>query len=420
MHMTSLFSQRWTIRVSVLSLVCCSTLSAQHPARQGFATQPISQPNNRQLPANQQQSQLNQQPAALANPANQVGPGVAQPKPQANGPQGQSIPIVQVDQAVNEGVARLVKQPFPELSPQEVEYIEKVLSLWENRTIKITTFECKFKRFVFDPAANETHAVSIGQGYIRYKNPDKGVYKEEGKYTLAGRKPDGSPDYKENPDQVFGDWWVCDGEWVHNLDRTKKEAVRTQLPPELRGNNIPLSPLPFLFGVKAAEMKARYFVRPIAPPPAPAPGHNDVWVEAWPKRADDAGNYSRVQIALDKNDFLPNAMILFMPNWSADAPYREVYNFGQREVNNLLDKLKENLFMQTFIDTKVGSDWNVIKEPWIPVEQRPQSQPQYAPNGLSQPGQPNAPRQGQPNPSAPLQPSGGRVATPGQSLQPVR
>ncbi len=78
----------------------------------------------------------------------------------------------------------------------------------------------------------------------------------------------------------------------------------------MRGNNIHLSPLPFLFGVKAKEIQDRYWVRPIAPPA----GSQDVWLETYPKRPDDAGNYSRVQIILDKNEVLPKGLVVFMPN----------------------------------------------------------------------------------------------------------
>jgi TIGR03009 family protein len=325
----------------------------------------------------QQGNALNNRLGGQANPG---GPA------QQQLPQQQQIPIVPAANAVANGLAQVVQQPFPQLSPAEQKYIDTVLDVWERRTAQINTFECKFQRYIFNTAVHAKHAESAAEGFIRYKNPDKGVFKEDKQVTFTGEKADGSPEYKENPAAPHGDWWVCDGEWVHNLNRREKKAIRTQLPPELRGNNIPLSPLPFLFGVKAAEVKSRYFVRPIQAPP----GNNDVWIEAWPKRADDAGNYSRVQVALDKSDSLPNAMIMFMPNWANNAQNREVFNFAQREVNSntLLDKIKENVFMKAFIDTKVPSDWNVIQEPWIP----PQQQLNQA---MANPGAPNA------NPGAP-------------------
>lgn len=316
-----------------------------------------------------------------------VGQSTAQSASQPSQPRGpsqtvgtvQQIPIVPAENAVAAGLAQVVQQPFPPLNAAEQNYIDQVLDVWEKRTAQINTFECNFKRYVFNATVDPENPESVAEGVIRYKNPDKGVFKEDNQVTLAGKKPDGSPDYKVNPAAPHGDWWVCDGEWVHNLNRREKKAIRTQLPPELRGNNIPLSPLPFLFGVKAAEVKARYYVRGLTPPK----DNNDVWIEAWPKRADDAGNYSRVQVALDRSDSLPNAMIMYMPNWANNAPNREVFNFFQREVNsnNLLDKIKESVFMKSFIDTKVPSDWNVIQEPWLPPQQQQAQAGPTSPSG---------------------------------------
>lgn len=289
--------------------------------------------------------------------------------------------------------ARLMEPPFPALTAAEQQYIDQVLLVWEKSTSQINTFECKFKRWVYNPNTHETHPESISEGEIRYKSPDKGSFKENSRVTFAGMKPEGSPDYKVNPRMPHGDWWVCDGEWVHQLDRNDKKAVRTQLPPDLRGNNIPLSPLPFLFGVKANEVKARYFIRAIAPPE----GNNDVWVEAWPKRADDAGNYSRVQIVLDRSDNLPKGMFLFMPNWTPEAKHRELYEFSGKQVNSVLDRIKQSIFMQSFIETKVGSDWQVIQEPWIPPQQQAgegvqQQQAQAGGNRVAAPPAQNVPR----------------------------
>lgn len=375
-----------------------SNVRPQAGNQQFGAQQPGMQPQQAMPARDALGNRMQQQPQGNAQAGNGQANQQGANQPGANQPGGnQQIPVVGVQQAVNAGLANVVQQPFPNLNDEELKYIDTVLNIWEKRTAAINTFECKFKRFVVTTAVDPVNPSSISEGFIRFKNPDKGVFYEEGCSTLAGKKPDGSPDYKVDPNRPNGDWWVCDGEWVHNLDRNQKKAVRVQLPPELRGNNIPLSPLPFLFGVKALEVKGRYFVRPL-PPPA---GNNDIWIEAWPKRADDAGNYSRVQISLDRKDSLPNAMVMFMPNWTPQNPDREVFNFSGREVNssNLLDKIKENVFMKAFIETKVGADWEVIQEPWIP----PQQMQQAAPNG-----QP-APNGGQP--SGGNQPAG-RVAAP--------
>lgn len=323
-----------------------------------------------QQPERTQSAQVKQY--RVVDPATAVAEGNAQVA------QGGNAQVAQDGNAqVAGGAQRVTEPPFAPLSEAEQKYIDQVLLVWEKSTSQINTFECKFKRWVYNPNAHETQPETISEGEIRYKNPDKGSFKETSRYSLAGSKQDGSPDYKENPRMPHGDWWVCDGEWVHQLDRNDKKAIRTQLPPDLRGNNIPLSPLPFLFGVKANEVRQRYYIRAISPPQ----GNNDVWVEAWPKRADDAGNYSRVQVVLDRSDNLPKGMFLFMPNWTPQAKHRELYEFSGKQINGVLDLLKQKLFMQSFIETDVPSDWQVIQEPWIPPGQQ-----QIAPANPESPG----------------------------------
>jgi hypothetical protein len=114
-----------------------------------------------------------------------------------------------------------------------------------------------------------------------------------------------------------------------------------------------------------------------------------------------------VQVVLDRNDILPKAMYLFLPNWKAEAKHREVYEFAGREVNSTLDKIKETVFNKAFIDTKVGSDWTIIPEPWVP-EQQPQ------------PGQPTQLQQPSPHQQPSQQPAGptGAASVPGRVAVP--
>ncbi|MCA9183431.1 MAG: hypothetical protein KDA51_18350, partial [Planctomycetales bacterium] len=158
--------------------------------------------------------------------------------------------------------------------------------------------------------------------------------------------------------------------------------LKMQLAPEQRHQGIHNSPLPFLFGVKADEIKRRYWIRPVQPPA----GSNDVWLEAWPKQMDDAGNYSRVQVVLDRVDVLPKALIVFLPNWEAQFPHREVYEFNERKKEwNLLDAMKQKIFMKEFIETNLPATWQVIVEPYIepqeaaqPGQGSPATQPRVA------------------------------------------
>ena len=55
------------------------------------------------------------------------------------------------------------------------------------------------------------------------------------------------------------------GQSIFEYKFNDKKLVERPLPPEMRGERIADGPLPFLFGPKADEMKARYWIRVITP-----------------------------------------------------------------------------------------------------------------------------------------------------------
>jgi TIGR03009 family protein len=358
--------------------------AGQAPQQQQLTPQQQQQLQQQQLQQQQLQQQQLQQQQSIQAQAQQAQRGAGNPD------QLITVPLVTAEAAINQGLAQpaaaaVPQQPFPPLDAKRQQFLDQVLDVWEKRSAQVNQFQCEFKRWEFD---HTEQPVSIASGIIKFAKPDKGLFRVD---KLESKTGDPKEPYKVNPREPFGDYWICDGAWVHNLDRNLKKAVRTQLPPEMQGEQIHLSPLPFLFGVKANEIKQRYFVRTIDPPE----GNNDVWIEAWPKRPDDIGNYSRVQVVLDRTDVLPKAMFIFLPQWTPEKRHREVFEFTNRDLmGGLLNKVKQDLLMQEFISTKLGSDWDVLEEPWIPDEQRAALNAAGNPNGVPA-GQPMQPVSGQ-------------------------
>lgn len=309
---------------------------------------------------------------------------------------------------------QLLQSPFPNLTQPQQQYLDQVLNVWEQSTKKIERYQCNFKRWIYDPAQNTGEdAAAKGEGVIRFMQPDKGLFKVEKVEFFSGRDDKQVATYRENERQKFGEYWLCDGDYVHILDRNDKKCLKVQLPPHMRGQQIHLSPLPFLFGVKAEEIKSRYWVRPIAPPQ----GSKDVWIETYPKRPDDAGNYSRVQIVLDANEVLPKALIVFLPNWRADQQHREVYEFTERDKDwNMLDQMKAKLFREEFIPQALPKDWQIVVEPYIQDDEAPA---QSAGN-TQPPRQPNQPGQQPVGQQQPLRQAQTPAASPSRPTQPLK
>ncbi len=304
--------------------------------------------------------------ASAQTPAGGQSPGAA-----ADGQRRVPIQVMNMQQAVQAGVAQVAAAPFEPLTEVQQQYLDQVLDVWEKRTAEVQRYQCEFTRWEYEPTMHPTAPTRIAKGVLKFAAPDKGLFRVDESETIVDKSP--NPKYAVNPEQRFGEYWICDGEWIHDLDRNQEKATKTQLPPELRGKQIYLSPLPFLFGVKASEIKQRYWVRTVAPPE----GSEDVWVEAFPKSADDSGNYSRVQVVLDRSTCLPTALIVFLPNWRPGQEHREIYQFSKQVTNwSFLNILKQKLFLQEFIPTKLPSSWRVIVQPYIPPQNA-------APNGAN-------------------------------------
>lgn len=340
--------------------------AAQNPPRQVSQGQLTQAQLTQAQQAQAQQAQAQQAPAQQATAQQAQGlpgqAGVGQNAAALALGNAAGVPVVQGDGAVNP------VSPFPPLNEQWQAYLDKVLTAWEKKSGEVTRYACKFRRWQYDPSLVQNSAYTIADGVVKYMQPDKGLFRVDELVYYSGTK-DNKPDYRENKQKKFGEYWICDGKYVHILDQNEKKCVKHELPPQMRGNAIYLSPLPFLFGVKADEIKKRYWIRPL---PLPEDRKNEIWLEAYPRRADDAANYQRVQVVLDVSDLMPKGLIVFLPNWRPEAKHSELYEFNDRQVNeNLLQRL--NIFQQEFIPAEPPKDWTVIVEPFQPQQAAPPS-----------------------------------------------
>lgn len=323
-------------------------------------------------------------------------------------------------QGPNNGGQVIQQRPFPELTPQEQAHIDQILAYWEQETAKIERFSCEFSRWEFDsqaPGVQELArqmgrgdvTVAASQGVVRFQKPDRGLFKTEVYTKMTGQMTkDRQVELKVDPNNS-GEWVVCDGKFVWDYDRKEKIRTKLELPPEMQGLGIMNSPLPFLFGVKADEIKERYWVRAIsAGVENGKPVENKYAVEAYPKYPVDAVNYHHVQIVLDREMFLPVLMVLYMPEWSDQAvnangvvieprDKRMVYQFSNRQINsNIFQRLSEKLWQQDFIPVDPGAGWKTNEIPYLPAQ--PQGTAQVPGQGgvVPRTANPNLPSGGNP------------------------
>ncbi len=286
-----------------------------------------------------------------------AGPVSAQNQIQQQ-PGGQSQPKAGTAQVISDAYAA----PFEPLDANSQAQLNQLLLEWEQQSKGTKTLECKFQRWHYDlfAAPAGVHATKC-QGEIKYAAPDRGLFKVEQKLSFDGMK-DEKPQYSEKPGQ-FGEHWVCNGEELLEFDHSKKECRIQQLPPEMRGQRIFESPLPFVFNLDAKQIVERYWVRQVQ---APKPGM--ILIEAYPKRQEDRSQYKLVQIALNEKTYMPEALLMYAPNFNIKtAPRWDHYEFVNVQRNSISQGLFDR-FMKTFIDEKPPNDWKIFHNSYQPQE----------------------------------------------------
>jgi TIGR03009 family protein len=262
------------------------------------------------------------------------------------------------------------RRPFGELSQEEQEYLVKVLDFWQEQSAGINLYECSFDRKVYDtgltnyrdPQSGNLFSDSIAMGVIRYGKPGKALYETNSLYKFVGvgNGPKEYDPYKPVKDATLREKWVTDGEAVYEFDFQAKRLYETKLPPDMRGDGaVTNSPIPFMFGARKDQILQRYWVRVITPPGA----KDEVWLEAWPKRAEDAQNYLKVEIILSIEPFLPKAVHMYMPQYNPKKNnLSSVYiAFSDRKVNDRLAKIKN--FWRVFVKPslpKFEAGWKMV------------------------------------------------------------
>ena len=196
--------------------------------------------------------------------------------------------------------------------PQE---IESLLPEWEAKSSQIQYLEGKFILTQYDEIY-QTQTMANGEFW--YQSPDKGRMDfhplnlskfpkdpKTGKVINPKKVgPNGAP-YVVKPHSE--ERWVCTGEKILQIQDDVKQYVEIVIQAQYRGESIKNSPLPFLFGLSKEEAKSRYLLNLGAMHRKTVAGC-DVpvfHIVALPLRAEDASEWSRAEVLLRTDNFLP-------------------------------------------------------------------------------------------------------------------
>jgi TIGR03009 family protein len=211
---------------------------------------------------------------------------------------------------------------FP-LSQQEQAQVDQVLALWEKRNHEVKNFDCRFKRWIYDTVfgkPDEARFVEIGA--LKYSAPDKGMFRVDTAEINRQEVP---------IDPRRAEHWVSDGKSIIEFDHVKKQMIVHKLPPESQGKAISETPLPFLFGSEAKNLKERYFIHIVTPREV----QGQIWLEVYPRTQHDAANFHHAQFIITAQGMMPYALKLIQPN---EKDY-VVYQFFQIVPNDPMPKI---------------------------------------------------------------------------------
>ncbi len=272
--------------------------------------------------------------------------GQAAPLPPGNAYNAPQHPGVEPDQPVRPQVpslerrtpqastgqqSRVQQAPLPPfmLNPRQQQEVDQILAQWEQQNKSIKTFDCRFKRWVYDGVfGNINEPKFIEFGTIRYGTPDRGLF------VIDTAEKNGKQEPIEDARALH---WVCDGKAIYEYSPAKKQVIEHQLPRELQGKAIANSPLPFLFGAEAQKLKQRYFIRIVTP----AGVQDQVWLETYPRFQQDASNFKRAIFVINtKNGMSPFGLEVLEPNGKDYTRYQ----FYEIVVNDSWRLFKGNPF----------------------------------------------------------------------------
>ena len=225
-------------------------------------------------------------------------------------------------------VARNPRPPQPGANgPAQVQIspeLEQILQIWEQHTDKIERMQGVFRRYEYNKVFQiEKRAI----GKYWYERPDK---------ARMDFQPD--PEIPDPPTHVIGQMtftvqpdetksWICTGQEILDIEIKNKQFNRVQIPVSFQGENIRNGPLPFLFGMKADQVKEKYLLS-LGADHAPQE-KGIIHIVAYPLAPSLRREFSRAEVRLDARTFYPEGVKLWDPAGNKET----VYAFYKPEVN---------------------------------------------------------------------------------------
>ena len=238
--------------------------------------------------------------------------------------------------------AAAAQPPRPPVELQEDPRLDPILRAWEHYTRNIERLHGNFDRYVYD----STFLVEKrSAGEFWYEAPDKGRL-DFTAFPEERMPPPNDKGQRINPQKLGANGapytvmrdtnmrWICRGDALLFIHVDEKMYDITEIPPHMQGKAITSSPLPFLFGVSADELRKKFYMSlgTMHDPDGSRTGHKMLHIVAAPRLASLAQEFSRAEVLLDPGTihkdangqpvFAPIAIRMFDPTGQQETAYR--------------------------------------------------------------------------------------------------
>jgi TIGR03009 family protein len=173
--------------------------------------------------------------------------------------------------------------------------LDAILVNWEKAMTGINQLTADLTRTTLDKAFRTT---DVFEGTAKYLKPNMAML-----YLKKKKKP-----------EIY-EKFLCTGTYVYRFNPQQKVVEVYELPKSKDGKMGDDNLLSFLFGMKAADAKARYELTLLQPPA------NDKWyyyILIKPKNKADQKDFSRARLVLNRTTFMPRQL------WFEDPQKNEV------------------------------------------------------------------------------------------------
>lgn len=193
-------------------------------------------------------------------------------------------------------IAAAQQQPTKPGLPPEDPRLDIVLGNWEKAMLNVQSLSAKVNRTKLDKTFQTTEVFEGTANYLR------GAPGQTSRASLELFKK-GQPQHFEK--------YLCTGNFLYQWSPAEKVIRRHELPPPKQGQIADDNFLSFLFGMKAADAKAKYQMTYV---PAPA---NDKWYQylrIQPKTANDKADFREARLVLMSHNHLPRQLWFLQAN----------------------------------------------------------------------------------------------------------